>query len=79
MTEQLVRRGELTSVLAERRYAVQRRLQVWDPDDLLLQSEVDVIEALKVEALIECPVLDRTSAYLDGDPTERVKQFKDFG
>jgi hypothetical protein len=79
MTAQLFGPGELARVLWERRHAVHQRLQGWDHDDLLLQSEADVIEVLKAEALIECPVLDRAAAHMDGHPTELIRPFKDFG
>ncbi|WIV60736.1 hypothetical protein [Amycolatopsis nalaikhensis] len=79
MTAQLFGPGELASLLWERRCAVHQRLQCWDHDDLLLQSEADIIEMLKADALIECPVLDRGAAYMDDHPAELVRPFTEFG
>jgi hypothetical protein len=69
MTEQLFGRGALATVFKQRRRAVHRHLLTWQPHYLLCQSGGDVIETLTIKAFTGCPILDRASAYSDGNST----------
>jgi hypothetical protein len=69
--------GLLASVLRERQQRVRDQLLEWAPDDLLSWSDEDVVAALKSVALVECPVLDRSAAYML-EPKEEVRRVQVF-
>src|SRR5689334_9357386 len=67
----------LTSVLRDRQQRVVHELNTWAPDDFLSWSDEDIVAVLKSVALVECPVLDRTAAYML-DPREELRRVQVF-
>ncbi|PRY41705.1 hypothetical protein [Umezawaea tangerina] len=73
-TDHLFDSGKLSEYLRKRAHAVRERLLSWSPDYVLGTSDIDLIEQLKMEALIECPVLVRDRVSLE-EPVEEVRRY----
>jgi hypothetical protein len=69
--------GLLASELRDRQQRVHHQLMTWTPDELLSWSDEDVVAVLKSVALVECPVLNRSAAYML-DTKEEVHKFRVF-
>lgn len=70
--------GLLASELRDRQQRVHNQLMGWPPDDLLSWSDEDIVAVLKSVALVECPVLERSAAYML-DSKEEIRRVKVFG
>ncbi|MGC2377988.1 MAG: hypothetical protein WA622_12770 [Mycobacterium sp.] len=76
---QLFGRGNLLgSALGATAQDVGRRLQTWNPDDLLDTSDEDIIERLVEQGSVHCPLLLPDKAAML-KPTEITQEYVDFG